>query len=283
MTTDGAKIDLPSRRTPTGGRSVRVPVGRAYTLIEVVVSLAIIALIVTALLPAMQRARSAAYRVICASNLRELGTGLTVYATDMGSRPRLAPSVFLPEFSSASPAAAPGAPKLLSHESVTLKLEWDHPLRWATADRSGFDGLGLLFAADIITSPELFYCPAHPGTARYSDYANRWYEGQPDRLLGNYQYRGLAPNLSRDFNKLVGGWSLVADGLRTAGEFNHESGVNVLDGALSVGWVDDNGRIASALPLSTSDATAMHTEYAWDQLDRELRSGSGNASNAGDN
>ena len=51
-----------------------------FTLVELLVVIAIIALLVALLLPALSQAREAARRVICASQLRQLGIGVMGYA-----------------------------------------------------------------------------------------------------------------------------------------------------------------------------------------------------------
>ncbi len=55
---------------------------KAFTLVELLVVVAIIALLVAILLPALEKARYAARLAICKSNLRQIAISLTLYATD---------------------------------------------------------------------------------------------------------------------------------------------------------------------------------------------------------
>lgn len=57
-----------------------------FTLIELLVVIAIIAILAAILLPVFARARASAWNGPCMSNLRSLGLGMTMYATDHDGR-----------------------------------------------------------------------------------------------------------------------------------------------------------------------------------------------------
>jgi prepilin-type N-terminal cleavage/methylation domain-containing protein/prepilin-type processing-associated H-X9-DG protein len=81
----------------------RHPGRRGFTLIEMLVVIAIIGVLVALLLPAIQRARGAAARTQCANNLRSMGQALHLYADEhQGKFPSSGEGVITP--TAATPA-----------------------------------------------------------------------------------------------------------------------------------------------------------------------------------
>jgi len=103
---------------------------RAFTLVELLVVIGIIAVLISVLLPALNKARNAAVRTQCLSNVRQLATVMRLYAHS--SRDYV-------------PVVATEGQRRVSYHVVK-----------AGAKRPLYD----LWAARLTTAPEAYYCPA---------------------------------------------------------------------------------------------------------------------------
>ncbi len=84
-----SRIIIASAPSPLRGRGCRAPARRvrgrrpaAFTLIELLITIAIIALLIGILLPSLGAARRTVHAVACASNARQLALGALLYADD---------------------------------------------------------------------------------------------------------------------------------------------------------------------------------------------------------
>lgn len=111
---------------------------RAFTLIELLVVVAIIALLISILLPSMQAARDRGKAVKCASNERQLGLGLTYYVHESGYYPsdHLQPGI--------GDWMIAWVPRIRVYQDFQDDIFWcpSTPLefRWGPSPRDGYTG-----------------------------------------------------------------------------------------------------------------------------------------------
>ena len=121
--------------------TIPVPFCRAFTLVELLVVVAIIGLLAAMLLPALGKAKDSGRRAGCISNLRQMGIAVHGYAQDNDGRIPYGPNA--PPFS--HPAEfypSTGSPTSL------LSLRSGAPV-----------ALGLLLKAHLAQTPRVLFCP----------------------------------------------------------------------------------------------------------------------------
>lgn len=121
-------------------------------MVEAVVAVGLIAILTALLLPAIKRARTAASQIACASNLRQVGIGLTQYFTDCRSLPVRA--------------------NLLAYTNPNVMKYQDEPDTVADVMQR------------YVKSRAVFYCPAN-SLRRTVD---SWWPYTSGTIAGSYQY-----------------------------------------------------------------------------------------------
>src|SRR5215207_7164046 len=136
--------------TPAG-RDSRRRCPHAFTLVELLVVIGIIAVLVSLLLPALNRAREAANRAQCLSNLHQIGIMLNMYANQYKDKIPLG-------FSTAAGATATGNTHFLSRSATTAANAEQDQL----VPKSRLVGLGILMRANILKegSGQVMFCPS---------------------------------------------------------------------------------------------------------------------------
>ncbi len=240
-----------------------------FTLVELLVVIGIIAILIGILLPTLSKARQAANKIKCASQLRQIGQFAAMYAQAYNN--------FLPLGYVSYDTYAPGTDVIWFMQK---SLQANGPI-----------GLGYLFSSGIIKSDreanrKIWYCPEMPSDWRFSynrstnawvnipisnDEAAAWPSGSISLKVG-YSSRAMLTSVSGDEQTLrwtaptpsTPGWvapryfntgTMTGAKLRSASVFKgkavvsdllgdprlirgcHKDGVNVLFSSYAVKWV----------------------------------------------
>ncbi|MBN2445900.1 MAG: prepilin-type N-terminal cleavage/methylation domain-containing protein [Phycisphaerae bacterium] len=176
--------------------SVRKPVSfgsshcqRAFTLIELLVVVAIIALLISILIPSLRQARAQAYRTKCATNQRQIAAGWTYYLEDHND------FFMWPGIASNPHYFFGGKKEIADYSLYGVPLEVRPLNQYVSLDPSGNK------------AAELFHCPADngakgfqlyeqfPGITTYDLYGNCYpangtiMHGRPDRAYMKDEHR----------------------------------------------------------------------------------------------
>ncbi|MCA9300484.1 MAG: hypothetical protein KDA28_15545 [Phycisphaerales bacterium] len=236
-------------------------------MVDVLVSFSVVIVLIAILLPSLRGVRNTAERVVCRSNVRQVGLGLGFFANE--NQDRLPSTYWLEAYGNQRDDTVHHA-----HETLKLYL-WETPTNGV---RAGWDGLGHLYEGEYLATPQIFYCPSHNGAHTYGEYASTW-NSRRGSIFGNFQFRGVGPNGIRTLHGVDPRSSaIVADALRSQMDFNHEQGLNVLTADLAVYWFTDEDRSlkSSLLPdeaevIARVNEATNATNSAWRILDERAQ------------
>jgi type II secretory pathway pseudopilin PulG len=243
-----------STRTALNLRHIPRSQPRGFTLIDLLVSVAVIALLIGIMLPTISGVRETARKVVCMSNIRQVSLAMGMYADTY--RNELPPS----RSYSKSLNDPTFDPRLLMAARLSPQVG---------GPGASFDGLGLLHHLSFGVAPGIFYCPSHRGETRLTTYAAQWGDA-PGMVFTNYSYRGGSARGVTRLDRLPGRIALIADGLASDDDFNHSIGANIAWSDQSVIWFADvGGELVKNLPDQSSEALAQKKVLdAWQYLDR---------------
>ncbi len=137
------------RRSNSAGEQVYTrPYSRGFTLVELLVVIGIIALLISILLPALNKARRAAATVQCASNMRQVSAAMLSYFID--SKGKLFPETVNYGQSAIYPNGWFWATELVGQHYINAP--------WATFP-AGWTPSSFAGASHVPTSGNVFWCP----------------------------------------------------------------------------------------------------------------------------
>lgn len=223
---------------------------KKFTLIELLIVIAIIAILVSILLPSLGRSRELTRRAVCMSNLAQMYRGLVVHGN---------------QYNNDLPASQP-----VTNNDGIFAIK--HGNRW--------HGHGKLYQRKIITSTDIYYCPSsqnstfakggiNPKNADYGGFPLDEKTPLLRTVVSSYQYRSSfnAPNYQKpSFLKNDPNESLMSDHM----SFNfaqkvHVQGHNILFIDGSAAWNGDKTLLF--LGLTNNQHTARENNF-WKKVDR---------------
>ncbi len=207
----------------TANRSFQTAAG--FSLIELLITLAIIAILFSIMMPTFSIVRNSAQKLMCMNNMRAIHYGIQGYAGNNSRRFPLSQHAFENRYQQTMAMSA------IKNPLVDLGQEWD--------------GLGRLKQEGYLDDCKCLYCASHHGLHPYEDYESDFVSEKQVPTAGNrliftnYQYFDRKPSSSQNPFRLdsVGQETIVvSDGLRTKSDFNHTTGGNALRGDGHIAW-----------------------------------------------
>jgi prepilin-type N-terminal cleavage/methylation domain-containing protein len=212
---------------------------RGFTLVELLVVIGIVALLIAVLLPALQKARDAANRTACLSNLKQFQIAFTEYSL---------------RYKGIIPIGYVQGLKQFSYDIWSPNT---YNARGGGDIEKGYRTLGLLYVTKLLVAPKVLYCPAQSqyrsattaASLEFDTDVNKWPPGSNTSVgtRTNYSSRptvdwgmtapanaNLWPRSSKLKNKAI-----LADAVSFIGvvKHQHKVGINVLYGHGAAVWV----------------------------------------------
>lgn len=240
------------------GCGVTVRSRPGFTLLDLLVSMAVIAVLISLMVPALSKVRETTRQVVCASNMRQLSLGMAMYADDYRSH----------------------LPYSVSYTKSLFDPTFE-PLLLQTVRVSGaWDGLGQTFP-QYLPAPGVFYCPSHQGRHTLVNFQMAWNGSSGQDIRTNYQFRGGDSRGMTRLDAFMDSVALISDGLASPADFNHTTGANVAMSDMSVNWANDIGGTISGLISSQSANEKDLVLQAWELLEAVVLGGSRSGTNPG--